>query len=94
MSYYLLAIVRQKLLCGECSISKLKAIACTVETKSEWIVMIANQSCNLPYNKIVIIYYYNYITILYVGFESGLRRGAFDGFSLELAIVVIQRRVY
>ena len=56
--------------------------------------MIANQSCNLPYNKIVIIYYYNYITILYVGFESGLRRWAFDGFSLELAIVVIQRRVY
>ena len=31
---------------------------------------------------------------IYVGLESGLRRWAFDGFSLELAIVVIQRRVY
>ena len=33
-------------------------------------------------------------TYIYVGLESGLRRWAFDGFSLELAIVVIQRRVY
>ena len=31
---------------------------------------------------------------IYVGLESGLRRWAFNGFSLELAIVVIQRRVY
>ena len=38
-----------------------------------------------------ILYLYIYI---YVGLKSGLRRGAFNEFSLELTIVVIQRRVY
>ena len=40
------------------------------------------------------IYIYLSYIYIYVGLESGLRRWAFDGFSLELAIVVIQRRVY